>query len=103
MGGEETLGGAGWILLRSGYFLEGYIMPKTKKKMKRKRKRVKILEARITLPLSCAQQKKTAWLRPQWELILFLSQFYSRDGKCPQCKLHRPQNNDVFKIGFMPI
>lgn len=31
MGGEGALGGAGWILLRSGYFLEGYVMPKTKK------------------------------------------------------------------------
>lgn len=57
MGGEGALGGAGWILLRSGYLLEGYIMPKTKK-MKRKKNCVKILEARITLPLSCAQQKE---------------------------------------------
>lgn len=37
MGGEGTLGGAGWILLRSGYFLEGYIMPKTKKEKKNKK------------------------------------------------------------------
>lgn len=58
MGGEGALGGAGWILLRSGYFLEGYIMPKTKKNEKKKKKRVKILEAGITLPLSCAQQKE---------------------------------------------
>lgn len=54
---EGALGGAGCILLRSGYFLEGYIMPKTKKNEKKK-KRVKILEARNTLPLSCAQQKE---------------------------------------------